>query len=197
MKIRKNYGTPNSSPPFGPMLIMEGNRENLVPANPFNSNYCSNSIIGAKFLGERKHPKMSEFPVWFFEIPQKTTFLIKIEVSCPREHFGYTFSTFSITSANIPIDLRLTFSDGDEKKCDNIHVTKKLTRFETAHEFAASPSSLSVELQGKIDGEQFNEDSITVGFAFLSIEEGLFASSPIPPGDPRGRRGGEQSMPLT
>jgi hypothetical protein len=192
MKIRQNYGKQNLPSPFCSGLIMEGGRENLIPANPFNSDYCRASIVGAKLLGACQHPKMPEFPVWFFELQPRTTFQIKIEVNCPREYLGYTFSMFATTSANIPIDLRLIFSDGDERKCDNIHVIKELTRFETAHEFATAPKSLSVELRGEIVGEQFSEKPITIGFAFLSIEEGLFASSPIPPGEPRGIRGGEQ-----
>ncbi len=174
------------------MIVVEGDRENLLPTNPFNSNCCSTSFVGAKFLGSRQHPKMPQFPVWFFELPPRTTFQIKIEVNCPREHLGYTFSTFATTSANIPIDLRLTFSDGDERKCDNLHVSNELTRFETAHEFANAPTLLSVELRNESVSEQFNEEPTTIGFAFFSIEEGLFASSPIPPGEPRGIRGGEQ-----
>lgn len=192
MKIRQNYGKLNIPSTFGPMLIMEGGREDLIPANPFNSSYCSSSILGAKFLGARQHPKMPGIPMWFFELLPRTTFQIKIKVNCPREHLGYTFSTFATASANIPIDLRLTFSDGDERKCDNIHVIKELTRFETAHEFATAPTSLSVELRGESVSEQFSEESTTIGFAFLSIEEGLFASTPIPPGEPRGIRGGTQ-----
>jgi hypothetical protein len=189
MKIRKNTGKLNSPWPFGPMLIMEGGRENLIPANPFDSIHCTARIVGAKFLGEGQHPKMPAFPVWFFELTIGNAFQIKIQVNCPREHLGYTLSTFATTSANIPIDLRLTFSDGDERKCDNIHVIKELTRFETAHEFASAPTSLSVDLRGEIVGERSSEEPITIGLAFLSIEEGLFASSPISPG---GIRGGEQ-----
>ena len=192
MKTRKNYGKLNSPSPYGPMLIMEGGRENLFPSNPFESDHCTGSIGGAIFLGERQHPKMPGVPVWSFELSPCTAFQIKIEVNCPREHLGYTFSTFATTSSNIPIDLRLNLSDGDERKCDNIHVTKELTRFETAHEFATAPKSLSIELRGEIVSEELNEESATIGFAFLSIEEGLFASSPIPWGEPRGIRAGEQ-----
>ena len=192
MKIRQNNGKLNLPLPFDPMLLMEGDRENLIPANPFNSDYCSVSIVGVKFLGARQHLKIPGYPMWFFELPPRTTFQIKIKVNCPREYLGYTFSMFATTSANIPIDLRLTFSDGDERKCDNIHVLKELTRFETSHEFATAPTSLSVELCGESVSEQFSEEPMTIGFAFLSIEEGLFASTPIPSGERSGIRGGEQ-----
>lgn len=42
-----------------------------------------------------------------------------------------------------------------------------------------------------MDG-QFDVNPVTIGFSFLSIEEGLFASSPISPGEPRGIREGEK-----
>lgn len=191
MKIRKNYGD-NIASNFGPMLNMEGGRENLIPGNPFSSEYCIVNIDGAEFLGAQQHPQLPSIPVWTFQIQRSAPFHIKIEIKCQREHLGYTFSTFGITPSLSPLDLRLTFSDGDERKCDNFHMTQELVRFQVAHEFATAPTSLFVELKSMSVNDQFSEKPTTIGFSFLSIEEGLFASSPIPPGEPRGIRGGEQ-----
>lgn len=137
MKIRKNYGDITAPLTFGPMLVLEGGRENLVPGNPFSSEYCMVNIDGAEFLGEQQHPQLPSFPVWAFQIQNSVVFQIKIEIKCPREHLGYTFSTFAFTSSHSPLDLRLTFSDDEERKCDNIHLSQELVRFQVAHEFAS------------------------------------------------------------
>lgn len=173
------------------MLIMEGARHNLLPRDPFSSKDCSPTIDGAEFLGSRQHSKFPDVPMWIFKIIPGIPFHIGVTTKCAEQILGYTFSTFAETSSEAPLLIRATVRDEVEIKCDNLFVTQAVTRFEVPYEFASVPVSISISLDGEIPVTGKREP-IRLGLAFLTVEEGLFASSPIPPADPIGFRGGEQ-----
>jgi len=170
---------------------MEGARHNLLPSNPFSSEDCAVAIFGAEAHGQRRHPKFPDAPMWTFEIIPGTPFHIEVTAKCPEPILGYTFSTFAETSCNAPLLIKATLCDGEETKCDNLLVTQTVTRFEVPHEFASGPKSISISLDCEIPIDD-NPSPILVGLAYVTVEEGLFASSPIPPADPIGFRGAEQ-----
>lgn len=177
--------------PATPMLVMEGSRHNFLPGDPFSSPYCKVALRGVKALGAQQHLKFPGVAMWTFEVIPGTPFHIELAVKCPDQILGYTFSTFASTNCPTPTIVKARLGDCQEAKCDNLVVTRTATRFEVACEFATSPDGVSVSL----DGEVLIEHSATpvlIGFAFLTIEEGLFASSPIPPGDPIGFRDAER-----
>jgi hypothetical protein len=195
MNVRKNRGLERSrSSSFGSMLMMEGARENILPANPFSSRYCTTEVTGADFLGATRDIMFPEFPVWAFSIKKDLAlFRIKIKTECPREHLGYAFSMFARTSAPCNLLLKCALTDGDERKCDHLVIQDHLIRFEVAHEFARAHTSLSLELYDLIPEAPVlsDDEPMQIFLALLSLEEGLFASSVIPPGEPRGFRDAE------
>lgn len=187
-RLRINRGIPELR---GPMLIMEGARHNLLPSNPFSSIDCTPTIVGAESLGPRQHPKLPDIPMWTFKIIPGTPFHIGVTAKCLEPILGYTFSTFAETSYHDPLLIKATLCDDVETKCDNLLVTQTVTRFEVPHEFASTPVSISISLDGEIPvGDK--PTPIMLGLAFVTVEEGLFASTPIPPADSIGFRGGEQ-----
>lgn len=177
--------------PATPMLVMEGSRRNFLPGDPFSSPHCTAVLSGVKALGAQQHPKFPGVPMWVFEVVPGIPFHIELTVKFPDETLGYTFSTFAYTTCPTPILLRARLGDGHDDKCDNLSVTQATTRFEVPCEFATSPDCASVSLGGEVPIDK-SAISVLIGFAFLTIEEGLFASSPIPPGDPIGFRDGER-----
>lgn len=187
-RLRINRGIPELR---GPMLIMEGARHNLLPSDPFSSKDCAPSIVGAETLGPRQHPKFPDVPMWTFKVIPGVPFHIGVTARCPESILGYTFSTFAEISYHDPLLLKATLGDDVETKCDNLLVTQTVTRFEVPHEFASTPVSISISLDGEIPvGDK--PTPVMLGLAFVTVEEGLFASTPIPPADPIGFRGGEQ-----
>ncbi len=186
--LRMNMGIPEL---LRPMLIMEGARHNLLPGDPFSSKHGAQSIDGAEFLGSGQHSKFPDVPMWIFKILPGTPFHIAVTTKCSGQLLGYTFSAFAETSCEEPLLIKATLRDGVEAKCDNLFVTQVVTRFEVPFEFANAPISISILLDGEIPVGN-KPEPVTLGLAFLTVEEGLFASSPIPPTDPIGFRGGEQ-----
>ncbi len=173
------------------MLFMEGGRHNLLPSDPFNSQDCAAVIIGANAPSQRRHWKFPDAPMWTFDITPGVPFHIEVTAKCLEPVLGYTFSTFAETSSPTPLLIKVTLSDGVEIKCDNLLVSKMVTRFEVPQEFARRPESVTILLEGEVLVDD-NPGPVTLELAYVTIEEGLFASSPIPPADPIGFRGGEQ-----
>lgn len=174
-------------------LIMEGRRRNILSSNPFAPPSCVASLEGADFLGLTEHPKFPSLPVLKFRLKKHASFRLQLILPCQEVQYGYTFSFFAVIKADIPITLKSCFGDENERTCQIFIISDEVRRFELPLQFAQSPKKLSVviSIDKRVTGEFLN--SVDFILAMPSIEEGLFASTPIPKLNERlGEREGEQ-----
>ena len=159
MKKRINQGIDKKNTSYGVMLVSEGARHNLISETPFSTSDGSLvTISGTTLLGSREHPKFSQTspPLWIFKLEPKKYFQIKVTVNCNKENFGYTFSVYANISVG-SILLKTILQDNTESKCEYFSVTKDLIRYEISHEFAETPNSVSIILEGEVLDENIYE----------------------------------------
>lgn len=160
--------------------MVEGARHNFLPINPFNPKSAKCQVSGAKYLGGRTHEKI-QVPgamLWEFSVAPSVQFSIEIEMECAEPLLAYTFSLFAQATASEPIEIEVSFGDVLNRCASNLHVTEELTRFEISQRFSTSPTLMRLRLTGPAVTLK-DTQAITIGFAFVTIEEGLFASTPI------------------
>lgn len=161
-------------------LCIEGARYNSIPPSLIEGS-CPNAHLtpGVKLLVPEPQPNFPGQSLWTVGLPQKGPFEISFTVTCKTPSFAHTLSMFAITSASTPIILRTCLSDGNEKKCEYLEITNSIRRFEVPFEFADAPSTITVSFQGGL-AESAEEVDRKLGFGVLTLENGLFATSPIP-----------------
>ena len=174
-------------------LIMEGRRRNILPSNPLTPPSCVSLLEGGDFVGLMDHPRFPSLPVLKFRLKKDVAFQLRLTVPCPEKHFGYTVSYFASINVKNPVPLKSCLGDENERICRIAEVSNEVRRFEFAHYFAQPPQKLNVVIS--FDKKIVSKFPNTTDFIFAlpSIEEGLFASTPIPKSNEwLGERDGEQ-----
>jgi len=190
MTRKINTGIPKSN---AVGLVMEGSRRNFIAANPFKhlADNIDSVVSGAEYVGARAFASAPFACLWSFRLHGELPFHIEFPIKCDSSRLEFNLSLFAVTTCAQPLVLTACITDGYEVKCDNLEVIKDPRRFAIPVQFATAPAILRVSIRGEPQTLQECAGA-EVGFAMVTLEDGLFASSPIPTEGDCGWRGGER-----
>lgn len=162
---------------YGPLLVMDGRRTNIVHDHIFEVHANRAVLSGCVNLNVHKEHRFADNYVYSFLIDRENKFELSYEANCTEQHKEYTFSFLAFIENCNEVIAFVEFSDGSELKSSYFLIENGVKRFSLPLKLCRTPESLKFKIT--IDSSSMESKNVIFNLSFFVIEEGLFPGALI------------------